>query len=186
MSRCTERSLLEFIENNPFSTINEIRFSGIIKNYSFLKKYLDTLEQKNKVKYLKYCGRYYIQPLPSNLVIIGMINEYADKIHSQLKTNQNIQQGQFYQYLQQSYKKIKKFSGTRNFKARKLPYILFSSAEKIKRQNERCLLKWVLLYVQKAIIWELEIRKLKLSNVRLWKMQKKLYQTNVQQVSTHG
>lgn len=167
MSRHIERSLLEFIENNPFSTIYEIKFSGIIKNYSFLKKYLDTLEQKNKVKYLKYCGKYYIQPLPSNLVIIGMINEYADKIHSQLKTNQNIQQGQFYQYLQQSYKKVQKFNGTKHFKARKLPDMLFSGAEKIKRQNERCLLKWFLLYVQKAIIWELEIRKLKLQFIHI-------------------
>lgn len=160
MQRDADNSIIEFLAEHPFSTTQQIKSTGIIKNHTSLKKRLDSLEEQNRVKCLKFCNRYYVKSLPDRLVMLGIIGEYADKIILQLKKNQNLRQGSFYREIKRAHKKFYSCRGTKNYKARRFVNELSNRISNIKEPNERCLLKWFLSFELKAIMWELEFRKL--------------------------
>jgi len=153
--------VLELIKTHPFSDFQTIKKAGIIKNHHSLKELLDSLEDQNKIIYLKFISKYYVNPLSDHLVILGAMEKCADRILSQLINNQNLRQGSFYRKFNRSYKKYENYTGTKISKAKRVIEDLSEEKDSIKEPNERCLLKWLLLLEQKAIIWELEFRKLK-------------------------
>jgi len=163
MNRLTGNQITEFLTEHPFSTTQQIKSTGIIKNHTFLKKHINSLEKQKKIKHLEFFNRYYVNSLPEQFVMLGRIYECAEKISLQLKKNQNLRQGSFYREFNRAYKKYDIYTGTKVSKAKRVVEDLSEKTDNIKKSNERCLLKWFLLYQQKAIIWELEFRKLKQS-----------------------
>lgn len=175
MNRLAGNQITEFLTEHPFSTTQHIKSTGIIKNHTFLKNHLDSLEEQKKIKHLEFFNRYYVNSLPERFIMLGTIWECAEKIALQLKKNQNLRKGSFYRKFNGSYKKYDNYTGTKVSKAKRVIEDLSEKTDCIKEPNERCLLKWFLLCEQKAIIWELEFRKLKESPFSTVDDQKLIY-----------
>jgi len=159
MNKFADDEIIESLAEHPFSTRQQIKSMGFIKNHNSLEKRLDWLEEQNRVKRLKFFNRYYVKSLPEHLVMLGIIGEFADKTMLQLK-NQNLRQGSFYREVKRAYKKSYWCRGTKISKVKRFVKNLSDRTGNIKEPNERCLLKYFLLFELKAIIWELEFRKL--------------------------
>jgi len=175
MNRLADDEIIESLTEHPFSTPQQIKSTRIIKNHTSLTKHLNLLEGQNRVKRLEFFNRYYVNFLPERFIIFGEIWECAEKITLQLKKNYNLRRGSFYREFKRAYKKYDSYTGTKVSKTKRVVKDLSEKTDNIKKSNERCLLKWFLLFVQKAIIWELEFRKLKQSPFATFDDQKLIY-----------
>ncbi|MCH8914960.1 MAG: hypothetical protein IIA82_03850 [Thaumarchaeota archaeon] len=159
MNKFADDEIIESLNEHPFSTLQQIKSTGAIKNHTSLKKRLDSLEDQNKITHLKFISKYYVNPLSDYLVILGTIEECADRILSQLKNNQNLKQGSFYKEIKKT-SKFNNCTGTKISRAKRFVKDLSDKKGNIKEPNERYLMKYFLLFELRAIIWNLEFRKL--------------------------
>jgi len=163
-----DKKIVEYVKKNPFSTLSDIRRSGIVKNYPYLSKRLEKLVMFGKLEYLPYCNKYYAEPLPDNLKIFGIIGKHIVQVISQLANNQNLKQGKFHKDCHTVCKIASQYGGTKNAKAKRalklLPYH-YGLAEWLGPDNEQCLRKWLIIFLFETIIWELEINKLKRKSI---------------------
>lgn len=160
MQKNTDEKIIGFLTKHLFSSIYQIKSVGIIKNYYSLKNRLDSLEEQNLIKYVKFWDRYYASPLPDYLFMFGIIVDCADRIFELLRKNKNLRRGSFYKEVKKTFEKIQELNGTKDYKNRRFLNELSNGIENIKEINERCLLRWFLSIELKTMIWKLEFKKL--------------------------
>jgi len=155
------KKILNFIQRHPFATIQQIKKQGIIKKSSSLRKYLLLLEEQKKIKCIKFCKWYYVTPLTKGFEGFEKVLVEADLTFRELK-NPKIKQSQFYQQFLSVHKRYYTNKGVKTTNSTRLDELM-DREHRIKKRNDRCLLKAFVCLVLKFIIIRLEIEKLQKS-----------------------